>query len=348
VRIQFVSDAWLPQVNGVVRTLQTVGAELARQGHEVDFVTPDRFATLPCPSYPEIRLALLPYRRLARLLLAFQPAAIHIATEGPLGLAARRFCLAHGLPFTTSFHTRFPEYLRARLPVPVAWTYAALRRFHAPAERIMAATERLRRDLEERGFGRTCLWGRGVDVGLFRPQPKRVLGDPRPIWLYVGRVSVEKGLPDFLALDLPGTKYVVGDGPALAQLRRRYPAARFLGAQQGEALARWYADGDVFVFPSRTDTFGLVLLEALAAGVPVAAYPVPGPLDVIGEAPVGRLDADLGRAARAALGIDPAACRAFALERTWRRSAEQFLANLVPFAANDAGPFATDGTVAQS
>ena len=331
MRIQIVTDAWLPQVNGVVRTLQTVGHELAGLGHEVRYVTPQDFVTLPCPTYPEIRLSVLPMRRLRRMILDFQPSAIHIATEGPLGLAARRFCLRRGLPFTTSFHTRFPEYIRARFPIPESLSYAFVRRFHNAGQRTMVATEGLRDELAARGFTRLGLWGRGVDVELFRPQDKRQHDAPRPYFLYVGRIAVEKGLPDFLKLDLPGTKFVVGDGPALASLRQQYPDTRFVGAHQGEALARWYADADVFVFPSRTDTFGLVVLEALACGVPVVAYPVRGPLDVIGDAPVGVLDEDLGRAALAAQAIDPAACRAFALQRTWTHCARQFVDNLSPF-----------------
>ena len=333
LRIQIVSDAWRPQVNGVVRTLETVAGELRGMGCEVDFITPDRFRTFPCPTYPEIRLAVLPQRRLARFIDGYQPAAIHIATEGPLGHAARRYCLRRGLPFTTAFHTRFPEYVQARSGVPVALTYAVLRRFHRPAARIMVATPSLRSELERRGFRNLAMWGRGVDLELFRPRPKTALPGPRPAWLYVGRVAVEKNIRAFLALDLPGTKHIVGDGPMLEELRRRHPEAQFHGARHGEALAAAYAAADVFVFPSLTDTFGLVLLEALASGVPVAAYPVTGPRDVIGDAPVGALDADLGRAARRALEADPAACRAFAERHSWRASAEQFLGNLAPFEA---------------
>lgn len=331
MRIQIASDAWRPQVNGVVRTLETMETELRAMGHEVDYVTPDRFVTLPCPTYPEIRLALLPRRRVTGMIDSFQPAAIHISTEGPLGHAVRRYCLSRRLPFTTAFHTRFPEYIHARARIPLTATYAVLRRFHAPATRMMVATPSLRDELARRGFRNLAFWGRGVDLELFRPGPKDALAGPRPAWLYVGRVAVEKNVEAFLALDLPGAKHVVGDGPQLAELRRRHPEVRFHGAKHGAELARCYAGADVFVFPSLTDTFGLVLLEALACGVPVAAYPVTGPLDVIGDAPVGVLDHDLAAAARRALQIDPGLCRAFAERHSWRASAEQFLANLAPF-----------------
>lgn len=330
MRILIVSDAWHPQVNGVVRTLNTTRAELEALGHAVEIVGPDRFRTVPMPTYPEIRLAVAPGRPLARAIEAFAPEAIHIATEGPLGFAARRHCLRRGLPFTTAYHTRFPEYLRDRAPIPLALSYAVVRRFHAPAQAVMVATQSIEDDLKRRGFANIRRWSRGVDTALFRPREKGFLDLPRPISMYVGRVAVEKNIEDFLRLDLPGTKVVVGDGPQLGELRQRHPEARFLGARHGEDLARHYAAADVFVFPSRTDTFGLVLLEALAAGVPVAAYPVPGPLDVIGDSGAGALDEDLGRAVRAALAIDPRTCREHALRFSWRASAEQFLGNLRP------------------
>lgn len=338
MRILIVTDAWLPQVNGVVRTYQTLARELAAIGHETRFVTPQDFRTLPCPTYPEIRLALLPARRLARLIEAAQPAAVHIATEGPLGLAARRYCLRRGLPFTSSFHTKFPEYLHARTRVPVRWGYAAMRWFHGPSQALMVATQGVEDELAAWGLGRLRRWTRGVDTELFRPRDKGFLDLPRPVWLYVGRVAVEKNIEAFLGLDLPGTKLVVGDGPQRADLARRFPATVFAGAKAGEDLAAHYAAADVFVFPSRTDTFGLVLLEALASGLPVAAYPVAGPRDVIGDAPVGALDEDLGAAARRALALDPAACRAFACGRGWAASAAQFLGNLAPFDADAAFP----------
>jgi glycosyltransferase involved in cell wall biosynthesis len=266
------------------------------------------------------------------LIDAHRADTIHIATEGPLGMAARALCLARGLPFTTAFHTRFPEYIAARLAVPTSWSYAWLRRFHAPSRGVMVATETVRRDLTARGFTRLKAWGRGVDDRLFDPARREAeFGLPRPIFLFVGRVAVEKNLPAFLDLDLPGSKLVVGDGPLLATYRRRFPDTHFIGTREGEALARVYASADVFVFPSLTDTFGLVLLEALASGVPVAAYPVAGPLDIVGESGVGVLDRDLRRAALAALSIPRVRCRAFAQTYSWSASAAQFLDNLAPF-----------------
>lgn len=338
MRIAIVSDAWLPQVNGVVRTLDTVRRELLDMGHEVEMFGPDRFRTWPCPTYPEIRLALFPTRRLAGMLRSFAPEAIHIATEGPLGLAGRRFCLRHGLPFTTAYHTRFPEYVRARFYFPTAWTYAIMRRFHAPSSAVMVSTESIRDDLEARGFRNIRPWTRGVDLDLFRPRASGATPEDRdrPIWLYVGRVAVEKNIEAFLTLDLPGRKWVVGAGPLLPKFVARYPDVRFTGHQQGEQLAALYRAADVFVFPSRTDTFGLVLLEALASGLPVAAYPVPGPRDVIGDAPVGSLDKDLRKAALQALNADRDACRQHAARFSWRRTAEVFFGNLAPLQAPDA------------
>jgi glycosyltransferase involved in cell wall biosynthesis len=331
MRILVVSDAWLPQVNGVVRTLGAVKGELERLGHEVEIVGPDRFRTVALPGYPEIRVAVGAGPRLREMMAGRRPDAIHIATEGPLGFAARRHCLEQGLPFTTAYHTRFPEYVRDRLPVPLALSYAVLRRFHAPSTAVMVPTESIGNDLRARGFGNIRRWSRGVDTELFRPRGERLFDVPRPVSLYVGRLAVEKNLDAFLGLDLPGTKIVVGGGPRLAELRRRYPAARFIGTCHGEDLARCYASADVFVFPSRTDTFGLVLLEALASGVPVAAYPAPGPLDVLAGSGAGCLDEDLGRAVRAALAIPAERCREHALRFSWRASAEQFLGHLHPF-----------------
>jgi glycosyltransferase involved in cell wall biosynthesis len=326
--IVIVTDAWLPQTNGVVRTLGSLRQELTQLGHGVVMVTPQDFPTLPCPTHDDIRLALVTPAAIGRVLLAAQPDAIHIATEGPLGFAARRFCLRHGLAFTTSFHTKFPDYLAARLGIPAAWTYAVLRRFHGAASGTMVATASVHQELEAQGFTRLRRWTRGVDLMHFRPMPKPSTDWPRPIFLSVGRVAPEKNLAAFLDLDLPGTKLVVGDGPQRAELERRYPNARFVGRHEGEALANFYSMADVFVFPSRTDTFGLVLLEALASGLPVAAYPVPGPLDVVEQSGAGVLDEDLGKAALAALDIDPTVCRSRATEFTWAHSAQQFLANL--------------------
>jgi glycosyltransferase involved in cell wall biosynthesis len=299
-------------------------------------VAPDRFPGFPCPTYPEIRLAAVAWPRIWRVIEDERPDAIHIATEGPLGWAARALCVERGWPFTTSFHTKFPEYVHARFRVPVGWTYALMRRFHAPAARVMVATRSIRDELARRGFANLVLWTRGVDTDLFRPGPKTGLREPRPVFLYVGRVAVEKNLAAFLALDLPGTKVVVGDGPRLVHLRAAYPRVRFLGARFGVELASIYAAADVFVFPSRTDTFGLVLLEALASGLPVAAYPVPGPLDVIGDSGVGVLSEDLRAAALGALAIDPVLCRRHAERFAWAACVDLFQGYLAPIPARQA------------
>lgn len=328
MRIVLVSDAWEPQINGVVTTLKRTCEELTALGHTVEVIGPNRFRTLPCPGYRSIRLAVLPGRHLTQLLDGLAPDAIHIATEGTLGQAARRYCLDRGLDFTTAYHTQFPEYLALRTRIPARWTYAAVRRFHAPATRTMVATASQQKLLEEHGFGHLARWSRGVDTTLFRPRDKKFLLAPRPIAMYVGRVAVEKNLDAFLSLDLPGSKFVVGDGPALPGLRERYPTVRFTGFKHGEELAQHLAAADVFVFPSRTDTFGLVLLEAMACGVPVAAFPVTGPRDVILPGVTGVLHEDLGRAALQALHLDPAACVAHASSYSWRNATLQFLANL--------------------
>src|SRR5580700_5115240 len=335
MHILVATDAWHPQVNGVVRTL-TMMAEAAKAfGVEVSFLTPASFRTFAMPSYPDLRLA-LPYQaKISRLIAEARPDNIHIATEGPIGLLVRRYCRKQRLPFTTSFHTRFPEYISARLPVPESWIWAALRRFHRTSQAVMAATPALAGELRARGFRNVVLWPRGVDTGLFHPRVAD-LGLPRPIFLCVGRVAVEKNLEAFLELDLPGTKVVVGDGPARAALARKYPKAMFPGSRQGEELAQAYAAADVFVFPSRTDTFGLVLLEALASGVPVAAFPVTGPRDVLGSAPVGVLSDDLRQACLSALRISPQACLEFAAEHTWEASARAFIENMADIRAVDA------------
>lgn len=330
-RLLILTDAWAPQVNGVVRTLETLGRDLAAMGHEVRYGTPEGRFTLPLPTYSEIRLAIFPRRSLERMIRDFAPDAIHVATEGTIGLSARAICLRQKIPFTTSFHTRFPEYVNARFPfIPKSVVYRFLRWFHGPATAMMVATPSLKQELETHGFRNVRIWSRGVDVNAFSPAAARELSYTRPIWLYVGRVAVEKNIEAFLALDLPGTKVVIGEGPARARLERAYPDARFLGPKTGEDLVRHYAASDVFVFPSKTDTFGLVMLEALACGVPVAAYPVQGPRDVIGEAPVASLDEDLRLACLRALEIPREACRAFAVSRSWRACTEQFLSNLPP------------------
>jgi glycosyltransferase involved in cell wall biosynthesis len=327
-RIAIVTDAWHPQVNGVVRTLSAMCDGLAATGYEAIVFGPDRYRTVPCPGYSSIRLAIGAGPALSRQLSAFAPHAVHIATEGPLGLAGRAYCLSHGRPFTTAYHTRFPEYVRARCGVPLSWTYAALRRFHAPSKSVMVATETMRRELASRGFENLVAWTRGVDTTLFRPGCESAIALPRPVFLYVGRVAVEKNLPAFLDLDLPGSKLVVGDGPSLLAMRRRYPDVHFAGAQAGEALVRHYAAADVMVLPSRTETFGLVMLEAMACGVPVAAFPSAGPNDVIGNSGSGIIDEDLRRAALAALDISRERCLAHAAKFSWQASIEQFVSHL--------------------
>lgn len=329
-RLAIVSDAWLPQINGVVRTLDRTRQELEGMGVEVHVIGPDRFRTIPCPTYPEIRLAVNAAWKLPKLLDGLAPSAIHIATEGPLGSSARKYCKKRGRPFSTSFHTRFPEYIHARCGLPVGITYAWMRRFHGDAEVTMVTTPTMRDDLAGRGFEHLEIWSRGVDLELFRPRPKDILDYPRPIFMNVGRVAVEKNIGAFLDLALPGTKVVVGGGPQLEELRSMYPDVKFLGPKTGEDLARHYAAADVFVFPSKTDTFGLVLLEALASGVPVAALPVPGPIDVIGDHPCGVLDEDLQRAAMRALEIDPKLCRRHAEGFSWQACSRQFLRNIQP------------------
>ncbi len=331
-RILVATDAFHPQVNGVVRSLEALRVAALAQDVRIEFLHPQGFRTVPLPSYPEIRLALTGARGVARRLAALRAGGpvdhVHIATEGPIGWAARRACLRLGLPFTTSYHTRFPEYIAARWPVPIEASYALLRRFHNAGQGTMVSTPTLARDLAGRGFARLMPWARGGDAAVFNPDKRRPWDLPRPIFLYAGRVAPEKNLKAFLALDLPGSKVVVGDGPAAATLRHAFPAAHFLGLRRGEDLARAYASADVFVFPSRTDTFGIVLLEALSSGLPVAALPVPGPLDVIGASGAGVCDEDLRAACLRALQIPRAAARAHANEFTWARSARQFLDNV--------------------
>lgn len=331
MRIAIATDAWHPQVNGVVKTLSTTASELTKRGHEVRIIEPSLFTTFPCPTYPEIRLAWRPQARLETQLREFSPDAIHIATEGPIGFAMRAWCTRRRLPFTTSYHTQFPEYLRSRAPIPLSFSYAALRQFHSSAARTMVATPSIQRRLEARGFRNIVRWSRGVDLDVFHPHDKQFLSWPRPISIYVGRVAVEKSVEDFLKLDMPGTKVVIGDGPARAQLEANYPGVKFLGYKFGEDLARHVAAADVFVFPSRTDTFGLVLLEAMACGVPIAAYPVPGPIDVVQGGVTGKLDENLARAAIGALSLKPHDCRAHALRFSWHAATEQFVGNLAPF-----------------
>lgn len=328
MNIVIVTDAWRPQVNGVVNTIARTNEQLEKLGHTVHVISPQDFRTLPLPTYPEIRLAVFPGRRVRAMLEALNPDAVHIATEGPLGLAARAWCLKNRFPFTTAFHTQFPEYLWLRARIPLALSYRLMRWFHGPASTLMVATPTLHQRLTQWGFRNLGYWSRGVDTGLFRPRIKSYLDANRPIFLYMGRVAIEKNIEAFLKLDLPGTKYVVGSGPDLETLRRKYPAARFTGFKSDEDLAKHVAAADVFVFPSRTDTFGLVMIEALACGVPVAAYPVQGPADVIENGVTGSLSNDLREAALEALKLDPKCCRETALEYTWEACTRQFLNHL--------------------
>jgi glycosyltransferase involved in cell wall biosynthesis len=323
-----VTDAWRPQVNGVVTTLSRTREGLERQGHQVIVVAPGDYRTIPCPSYPEIRLAIRPGRKLIRALEQAEPDAIHIATEGPLGLAARRHCLRRQYRFTTSYHTQFPQYLRKRLPVPESWAYGYLRRFHGRAERTLVATEHIRYELVDHGFENVVIWSRGVDTKQFRPLDRNFFDLPRPISIYVGRVAVEKNLEAMLEADLPGSKVIVGDGPDFAKLRHAFPTVRFVGYKFGTELAQHLSAADVFVFPSRTDTFGLVMLEAMACGTPVAAFPVTGPIDVVKDGYSGALDEDLPTAVRRALELSRDDCRKAALERTWEQAIHQFMSHL--------------------
>ena len=332
MKIALVTDAWLPQMNGVVRTLTTIVAQLRRRGHEVEVISPDLFRSLACPSYPEIRLALTGRYKVARLLDRFRPDAIHIATEGPLGWAARRYCLRRKYPFTTAYHTQFPEYVARRTGLPASWIWPVIRRFHAPSRKVLVATETIREQLRGHGLASLHHWSRGVDLATFvpdHPPPDLFFELQRPIQLYVGRVAVEKNIEAFLSNSHPGAKVVVGDGPALDRLRQAYPEAHFLGRRSGEALAACYAGADVFVFPSRTDTFGLVMIEALACGTPVSAYPVPGPLDVL-SAGSGAMAERIEQAIAEALTFDREECLSAGRAYSWEASTDQFLDGLAP------------------
>jgi len=334
MRILIATDAWEPQINGVVRTLARTVAECRAMGHEVEIVQPGEFKTVPLPTYAEIKLAMGCYAPIQERLKSFEPEAIHIATEGPIGLATRRICLEWKLPFTTSYHTRFPEYVSARLPVPVGAGYAYMKWFHKPSGRVMVATDSMREELERHGFRNISKWTRGVDTELFRPHATEVFaGLARPVWLNVGRVAVEKNLEAFLKLDLPGTKVVVGEGPQREELQARHPEAVFPGPKFGEDLSDCFAGADVFVFPSLTDTFGLVMLEAMACGTPVVGFNAPGPADVIpgsGAGVVAEGPDGLKAACLEALRIDRAACRRHAERFSWRACAEEFVRNLEP------------------
>lgn len=334
MRIVIVTDAWTPQVNGVVRTLQSVSAQLIRMGHEVRVISPDQFGSIPCPTYPEIRLAMARARTIGRAIATFGADAVHLATEGPLCLAARRWCLRNAVPFTTAYHTHFPDYVAKRTGLPAAWFWRYIRWFHGPAQAVLVSTRSVREQLRAHGIAQVRPWGRGVDQAGFTPDacPPAMFADlPRPIQLYVGRIAVEKNLEAFLRSGHPGTKVIVGDGPARAALEQAFPDALFAGPMSGAALAGAYAGADVFVFPSRTDTFGLVMIEALACGTPVAAYPVTGPIDIVTRE-TGGLAETLDEAIALALTKDRAACAAYGRSFTWEASARQFLSGLHPVA----------------
>ena len=334
MRIAIATDAWSPQVNGVVTTLGHTRDALIALRHEILMITPQGRRTVPCPSYPEIRLTLFAGRAIRRELDDFQPDCVHVATEGPIGLTVRRYCIRRGLPFTTAYHTQFPEYLRARLPIPVGLTVRLMRWFHGPAVRTMVPTESMQRTLENRGFRNVVIWSRGVLTDIFNMNDPVAYDLPRPIWVYAGRVAVEKDLAEFLDLDLMGSKVIIGDGPDRQRLEALHPGCHFLGYKFGRELARHIAGADVFVFPSKTDTFGIVMLEAMACGLPIAAFPVTGPVDVVRHGQTGILNRDLGRACRLALELDPEDCRRYAESRSWHRSTEQFVSNLAPRAGH--------------
>ncbi|WP_319518932.1 glycosyltransferase family 1 protein [uncultured Martelella sp.] len=331
-RLTLISDAWHPQVNGVVRSIENTNRELEKMGVAVTMITPDLFRSMPMPTYPEIRLALAAYGQVARKITESAPDYVHIATEGPLGFKARRYCLKHGIRFTTSYHTRFPEYVAARLPISKDMLYGIVRRFHNSGNGCMVATDSLAHELEERGIHNLMRWSRGIDNALFHPRAKSEApfgGLKRPIFLTVARVAVEKNLPALLELDLPGSIVVVGDGPARKALEEKFPNVHFTGVLQGEALAEAYAEADVFVFTSKTDTFGNTIIEALSSGVPVAAYPVTGPSDILeGHEGAGALDEDLKTACMKALAGSPEKARELALTYTWEAAAGQFYDNM--------------------
>jgi len=331
MRVVIVSDAYSPQTNGVVTTLKATHRSLLEMGHDVEMLTPAHRTTVPWPGYSEIRLALVSARELGAEIEAFNPDVLHIATEGPMGLAARRAALCRRWRFTTSYHTQFPSYLHARYHLPESITYAWLRGFHKAAVRTLVATSHVRRELKARGFRRLVHWGRGVDTELFKPALQK---SPRssPRLICVGRVAIEKNLERFCELPYPD-KWVVGDGPLLPSLKARYPDVTFTGFLYGEALAAVMADADCFVFPSLTDTFGVVQLEAMACGLPVAAYPVTGPLDVIRDGVTGAMDTDLAKAVARALTLNPADCRQQALESSWVEATRQMMGHWVDLKA---------------
>jgi glycosyltransferase involved in cell wall biosynthesis len=331
--VMIATDAWQPQVNGVVRTLQSLAANLRNLDVDVEFLTPEGFRSVAVPTYPSLRVAIPNSKEIIRRIEACRPESIHIATEGPIGLMARAYCIKRRLSFTTSYATRFPEYVSARMPIPTSWTYEVLRWFHSCAAVTMVSTPSLAAELTRRNFRNLGMWTRGVDANVFTPENPAAFDLPRPIFISVGRVAVEKNLEAFLSLDLPGSKVVIGEGPQEAELKNRFPQAHFLGLKEGKDLTSCIAGADVFVFPSRTDTFGIVQLEALACGTPVAAFPVTGPKDVIGNRSVGALNEDLRAACLQALTLSRADCREYAMGFSWENSARQFVSHLQPLGA---------------
>jgi len=329
MKVVIVTDAWDPQVNGVINTLKHTAKVVESLGNEVHFITPQYFKTVPTPTYPEIRLSLFPYRKLKKMMDQHKPDAVHIATEGPLGLAARRYCIKNKLLFTTAYHTQFPEYIRLRAPIPLSVSYAFMRWFHGAARYTLVTTESMREQLAGWRMENLRIWTRGVDTELFHMRrDKDFLNAERPVFMYIGRVAVEKNILAFLEQDLPGSKYVVGAGPQLEAIKAKYPEVTFTGYVDNNLLSEHLAAADVFVFPSKTDTFGLVMLEANACGLPIAAYPVPGPLDVVRPGVNGVLNEDLKEACLKALELNPQACRKVAEEYSWQRVGEQFLSYL--------------------
>ena len=344
MKITLLTDAWKPQVNGVVRTWDHVIDASMQMGHDFDVIHPGLFKTYKAPRYPEIQMAWRPYKKVKQLIEAYQPDAIHIATEGPIGQAGRKFCLKNNIEFTTSYHTQFPQYLKAYFGLPTFLTYRFIRWFHGRARTVLVPTKTVGEQLNANGLNNVEVWCRGVDTKTFQPYEKTLFADlPRPIFLYAGRVAVEKNIEAFLELDLPGSMVVVGDGPVREKLQRQYPNVHWAGYQFGEDLGRHYASADVFVFPSRTDTFGVVMLEANACGLPVAAYPVTGPIDVVKQSVTGSLNHNLRQACIDALKVDPQACREYALENSWQRCAEVVLE-----AAKASGPIKVNNNFAQS
>ena len=332
MKILIVTDAWYPQVNGVCRTLKNLGDELKKIGHQVEYIEPNQFFTVPMPKYNEIKLSLNVWPRVGKLISKADADIIHIATEGPIGIFAKRYCVKNKLKFTTSYHTQFDKYLKLYYPyLPIKLAQKFLKGFHSKAEKILVTTQSMKDELQEIGFDKDkmVVWTRGANHGAFQKPKKINLEYKRPIYLYVGRVSIEKNIRAFLDLDLEGTKLIVGKGPDLDKLKKEYPEAIFRGERTNGELASYFASSDVFVFPSKTDTFGIVIIEALKCGLPVAAYPVAGPKDIFNGTNIGSLNNDLKKAALEALKSDRSACIEHAKKYTWENCAKIFLNSAV-------------------